>query len=124
MSADNKETIAKVIFLHKQKELLSIFQLSSFSLNNFDLKNSYHELTRRVHSYKNGINPDTTSAQHNLVDTYESLKRERKIEDEREREREKNRIRVQQREEKRKRENDSNKKREKEKRESEKLASM
>ena len=100
MSADNKEMIAKVILLHKQKKILSIFHLSSISLYNFDLKKSYHELLGKVHPDKNGNNPHTTLAQQNLVDAYESLKRE--IEDERERE--KDRIRVEQREEKRKRE--------------------
>ena len=70
---------------------------------------------RRVHPDKDGNNPGTTLAQHNLVDANKSLKREREIEDERERNN--NRIRVHQREEKRKRENESNKKIEKEKRE-------
>ena len=111
MSADKKETINKVILFNKQKEFLSIFQLSSFSLYNFDLKKSYHELLRKVHPDKNGNNPHATLAQQNLVDAYESLRREREREREREseiedeREREKDRIRVEQREEKRKREN-------------------
>ena len=64
---------------------------------------------RKVHPDKNGNNPHATLAQQNLVDVYESLKREREREREREiedkREREKDRIRVEQREEKRKREN-------------------
>ena len=100
MSADKKETINKVILFNKQKEFLSIFQLSSFSLYNFDLKKSYHELLRKVHIDKNGNNLHATLAQQNLVDAYESLRRERKREREREdeREREKDRIRVQQRE--------------------------
>ena len=84
MCANNKETIAKVILLHMQKEFLSIFQLSSLSLYNFDLKKLYHELLRRVHPDKNGNNPDSTLAQQNLADAYESMRREREreIEDE------------------------------------------
>ena len=85
MCANNKETIAKVILLHMQKEFLSIFQLSSFSFYNFDLKKSYHELLRRVYLDKNGNNPATTLAHHNLVDAYEYLKREREREREIER---------------------------------------
>ena len=107
MSADNKETIAKVILLYKQKQFLSIFHLSSISLYTFDLKKLYHELLRKVHPDKNGTNPHATLAHQNLVDAYESLRRERErereIEDERERE--KDRIRVEQREDKRKRKN-------------------
>ena len=105
MSVHNKETIAKVILLHKQNKFLSIFHLSSISLYTFDLKKSYHELLRKVLPDKNGNNPHATLAQQNLVDAYESLKREREGEIEDEREREKDRIRVEQREEKRKREN-------------------
>ena len=73
MSADNKETIAKVILLHKQKKILSISYLSSISLYNFDLKKSYHELLRKVHPDKNGNNPNATLAQQNLVDAYEHI---------------------------------------------------
>ena len=62
---------------------------------------------KKVHPDKNGNNPHATLAQQNLVDAYESLRRERErereIEDEREKEMD--RIRVEQREEKRKREN-------------------
>ena len=126
MSADNRETIASVILLHKQKEFRSIFELSSISLNDSNLKKSYHELVRRVHPDKNGTNPDSTLAQQNLADAYAFLQRERErekeIEIERENEREnekknerervRNKIRFEQREEKRKRE-----KREKERRE-------
>ena len=107
MSADNKETIAKVILLHKQKKILSIFHLSSISLYNFDLKKSYHELLRKVHPDKNGNNPHATLAQQNLVDAYESLRREREREIEDEREREKDRIRVEQREERRREKKES-----------------
>ena len=123
MNADNRETIASVILLHKQKEFRSIFELFSISLNDSNLKKSYHELVRRVHSNKNGTNPGSTLAQQNLADAYAFLHREKEIEIEREtekeyeRERERNKIRVEQREEKRKRENEFNKKREKERRE-------
>ena len=81
MNADNRETIASVILLHKQKEFRSIFELSSISLNDSNLKKSYHELVRRVHPDKNGTNPDSTLAQQNLADAYA---REREIEIERE----------------------------------------
>ena len=113
MSADNRETIASVILLHKQKEFRSIFELSSISLNDSNLKKSYHELVRRVHPDKNGTNPDSTLAQQNLADAYAFLQREREkeIEIERENEREnekknerervRNKIRFEQREEKR-----------------------
>ena len=129
MSADNRETIASVILLHKQKKFRSIFELSSISLNDSNLKKSYHELVRRVHPDKNGTNPDSTLAQQNLADAYAFLQREREkeIEIERENEREnekknerervRNKIRFEQREEKRKRENKFNIKREKERRE-------
>ena len=83
MSADNKETIAKVIVLHKQKKYLSIFHLSSFLLYNFDLKKSYQELLRKIHPDKNGNNPHVTLAQQNLVDAHESPRRERERERER-----------------------------------------
>ena len=125
MCANNKKTIAKVILLHMQKEFRSIFELSSISLNDSNLKKSYHELVRRVHPDKNGTNPDSTLAQQNLADAYAFLQREREkeIEIERENEREnekknerervRNKIRFEQREEKRKRENEFNIKREK-----------
>ena len=109
MSADNRETIASVILLHKQKEFRSIFELSSISLNDSNLKKSYHELVRRVHPDKNGTNPDSTLAQQNLADTYAYLQREIEIEikketeKENEREKEKNRIRVEPREGEKKR---------------------
>ena len=109
MNADNRETIASVILLRKQKEFRSIFELFSTLLNEFDLKKSYDELTRRVHPHMNGTNPDSTLAQQNLADTYAFSKREREIEIEREtekeneREKERNRIKVEYREEKRKR---------------------
>ena len=109
MNTDNRKTIASVILLHKYKKIRSIFELSSISLNDFDLKKSYHELVRRVHSNKNRTNPNSTFAQQNLANAYAFLQREREIEIEREtekendREKERNRIRVDQREEKRKR---------------------
>ena len=84
MNADNRETIASVILLHKQKEFRSIFELSSISLNDSNLKKSYHELVRRVHPDKNGTNPDSTLAQQNLADAYAFLQRERERERERE----------------------------------------
>ena len=89
MIADNRETIASVILLHKQKEFRSIFELSSISLNDSNLKKSYHELVRRVHPDKNGTNPDSTLAQQNLADAYAFLQREREKEIEIERETEK-----------------------------------
>ena len=98
MSSDNKETISKAILLHKQKKILSTFHLSSISLYNFDLKKLCHEILRKIHPDKNGNNPHATLAQQNLVDAYESLRREREREIEDERVREKDRIRVQQRE--------------------------
>ena len=73
MNADNRKTIASVILLHKYKKIRSIFELSSISLNDFDLKKSYHELMRRVHPDKNGNTPDSTLAQHDLADAYKSL---------------------------------------------------
>ena len=105
MNTDNKVTITTVILLHKQKEYRSIFQLASFSLNDFDLKKSYHEFTRRVHSEKNRNNPDATLAHYNLVDANESLQREIEIEIEIESEIKikRNTIRVDLREEKRER---------------------
>ena len=56
MSANNNEMITIVMLLHKPKEFRLIFQLASFSLNNFDLKKSFHELTRRIHPDKTGTN--------------------------------------------------------------------
>ena len=73
MKADNRETIAPVICLHKQKEFRFIFELSSIALNDFDLKKSFHVLTRRIYPDKNGNNYNSTLAQQNLVDTYASL---------------------------------------------------
>ena len=93
MNADNRETIASVILLHKQKEFRSIFELSSISLNDSNLKKSYHELVRRVHPDKNGTNPDSTLAQHNLADAYAFLQREIEIEIERQTEKENERER-------------------------------
>ena len=84
MNADNRDTIASIISLHKQKEFRSIFKLSCHSFNDHDLKKSYHELTRRVHPDKNRNSPESTLAQQNLADAYESLQREREIEIERE----------------------------------------
>ena len=93
MHADNRETIASVILLHKQKEFRSIFELSSISLNDSNLKKSYHELVRRVHPDKNGTNPDSTLAQQNLADAYAFLQREIEIEIERQTEKENERER-------------------------------
>ena len=83
MNADNRDTIASIISLHKQNEFRSIFKLSSHSFNDLDLKKSYHELTRRVHPDKNGDSPESTLAQQNLANAYESLQRERERERER-----------------------------------------
>ena len=88
MNADNRDTIASIISLHKQKEFRSIFKLSCHSLIDLDLKRSYYELTRRVHPDKNGNSPESTLAQQNLADAYESLQRERERERERKIERE------------------------------------
>ena len=88
MNADNRETISSVILLHKQKEFRSICELSSISLNDSNLKKSYHELVRRVNPDKNGTNPDSTLAQQNLADAYAFLQREREREREIEIERE------------------------------------